>query len=453
MFKKILIANRGEIALRIIRACRELGIRTVAVFSEVDRESLHVKMADESYCIGPAQVIQSYLNIPNIISAALLSRADGIHPGYGLLAENTSFVEICKSHSLKFIGPTIDSMNLMGDKSKARETMQKLGVPVVPGTKIIETTREAQDFARKIGYPLIIKATSGGGGKGMRVVAGEEELLKCIPTAKAEARTSFGDDRIYVEKYLPHTKHIEFQILADEHGVVLHLGERDCSVQRRNQKLIEESPSGSVGKKLRKEMGDAAVTGARETGYTGVGTIEFLLDLDTSRFYFMEMNTRIQVEHPVTEMVTGIDIVKEQIRVAAGQHLELSQNDIQLGGHSIECRINAEDPTHNFAPSTGTITLLHFPGGPGVRIDSHIYQGAPVHPYYDSLLAKLITSGKDRDEAIVRMQRAVDELRIEGVKTTIPFHKSIMASSFFRKGEINTTFVEKSLASILNQAH
>ena len=421
MFKKILIANRGEIALRIVRACRELGVKTVAIFSEVDRNSLHVAMADESYCVGPAQVLQSYLNIPNIISAALLSKAEAIHPGYGLLAENTSFVDICQSHGIKFIGPSVESMNMMGDKSRARETMHRLGIPIVPGTKIIENSREAQDFARITGFPLIIKATSGGGGKGMRVVSGEEELLKCITTARAEARTSFGDDRIYVEKYLPHTKHIEFQIIADEHGNVLHLGERDCSIQRRNQKLIEEAPSGAVSSKLRKEMGDAAVRGARETGYTGVGTIEFLLDLDTGSFYFMEMNTRIQVEHPVTEMVTSIDIAKEQIKIAAGEKMKLTQNDVQIKGHSIECRINAEDPAHNFAPSTGTITVLQIPGGPGIRVDTHIYAGAQIHPYYDSLLAKLISHGKDRSEAIVRMQRAIAELRVEGVKNDNSF--------------------------------
>jgi acetyl-CoA carboxylase, biotin carboxylase subunit len=450
VFRKILIANRGEIALRIVRACRELSIRTVAVFSEVDRDSMHVRMADEAFCIGPAQVLQSYLNIPNIISAALISKAEAIHPGYGLLAENPNFAEICESHSIKFIGPTVQSMMLMGDKSKARETMEASGVPIVPGTRIIQNSKEIQDFVKKVKFPLIIKATSGGGGKGMRVVNEEEELIKCITTAKAEARTSFGDDRIYIEKYLPRTKHIEFQILADERGNVIHLGERDCSVQRRNQKLIEESPSDAVGKKLRKEMGDAAVKGAASTSYAGAGTIEFLLDLDSGQFYFMEMNTRIQVEHPVTEMVTGIDIVKEQLKAAAGEKLEITQNGVSIEGNSIECRINAEDPEHNFAPSTGTITRLHVPGGPGVRVDSHIYQGCPVHPYYDSLLAKLITHGKNREEAIARMKRSLEEFVVEGVKTTIPFHRKIISSDSFRKGEIHTQFVETSLSSILS---
>ncbi|MDQ7824457.1 MAG: acetyl-CoA carboxylase biotin carboxylase subunit [Candidatus Eremiobacteraeota bacterium] len=450
MFKKILIANRGEIALRVIRACRELGIATVAIYSEVDKESLHVKMADEAYCVGPARVLNSYLNIPNIISAAIISKAEAIHPGYGLLAENVAFAEICDSHGIQFIGPSVASMVLMGDKSRARETMEGYGIPIVPGTKIIQNSKEAADFARKCDYPLIIKATSGGGGKGMRVVTNEEELLKCIMTAKAEARTSFDDDRIYLEKYLPRSKHIEFQIVADERGNVIHLGERDCSIQRRNQKLIEEAPSGAVSKKLRKEMGDAAVKGSKLSGYTGVGTIEFLLDLDSGRFYFMEMNTRIQVEHPVTEMVTGIDLVKEQIRIAAGEKLMLSQGDVALYGHSIECRINAEDPEKGFAPSTGVITKLHFPGGPGLRIDSHIYQGSEVSPYYDSLLAKVISFGHDRSEAIARMRRALDEFQIEGVKTTVPFHKRILESVDFRKGEIHTSFVEKSLSQILS---
>lgn len=450
VFKKILIANRGEIALRIIRACRELGIQTVAIFSQVDRESLHVKMADEAYCIGPAPVINSYLNIPNIISAALMSKSEAIHPGYGLLAENVDFAEICESHSIKFIGPRTSSIILMGDKARARETMHNIGVPVLPGTSIIRNAKEAIEFARKVDFPLIIKATSGGGGKGMRVVNNEEELQKCLSTAKAEAKSSFGDDRIYIEKFLARSKHIEFQIIADEYGNVLHLGERDCSVQRRNQKLIEESPSVAVNNKLRKEMGEAAVRGSLNTDYTGVGTIEFLLDQDTGKFYFMEMNTRIQVEHPVTEMVTGIDLVKEQIKISNKEKLTFNQKDVCISGHSIECRINAEDPQKSFAPSTGTITELHLPGGPGIRIDTHIYQGSPVHPYYDSLLAKLISFGKDREEAVKRMQRALDEICIEGVKTTVGFHKRMLLSDAFKKGEVTTSFVENELKSILN---
>lgn len=450
MFKKVLIANRGEIALRVIRACRELGVATVAIYSDVDKDSLHVTMADEAYCVGPAQVINSYLNMHNIISAALISKADAIHPGYGLLAENISFAEICEGHSIKFIGPPVHSMALMGDKSKARETMDSLGIPIVPGTRNIQNPREALDFAKEVGFPLIIKATSGGGGKGMRVAHNEEELQKFITTARAEAKSSFGDDRLYVEKYIQRSRHIEFQILADEHGSVVHLGERDCSVQRRNQKLIEESPSGAVSKKLRKDMGDAAVKGAHRTDYAGVGTVEFLLDLESGLFYFIEMNTRIQVEHPVTEMVTGIDLVKEQIRMACGEKLKMTQGDILLTGHSIECRINAEDPEKSFAPSTGTITSLHFPGGPGVRVDSHIRQGSVVQPYYDSLIAKLITYGKDRNEAIARMYRALEETVISGVKTTLPFHKKILKSPSFKDGEIHTAFVESCLDSILS---
>lgn len=450
MFKKILIANRGEIAVRVIRACRELGVATVAIYSEADRDSMHVALADEAYCVGSFQVINSYLNIPNIISAAIISKSDAIHPGYGLLAENASFAEICESHKIKFIGPSVNAMLLMGDKSKARETMQAEGISVLPGTSIIQNSKEVMDFVKQVDFPLVIKATSGGGGKGMRVVSEEASLIQSIITAKTEARNSFGDDRIYIEKYLPHAKHIEFQILADEYGSVIHLGERDCSVQRRNQKLIEESPSGAVSKKLRREMGEAAVRGAASIGYSGVGTIEFLLDIDSGKFYFMEMNTRIQVEHPVTEMVTGVDLVKEQIRVAYGKRLNLIQSDVTLQGHSIECRINSEDPEIDFAPSTGIVTRFQVPGGPGIRVDSHLYSGCPVLPYYDSLLAKVISHGRDRDEAIARMQRALDEMKIEGVKTTIPFHKKILSNPHFKKGDIDTSFVERYLPSILN---
>ncbi|MBM3463057.1 MAG: acetyl-CoA carboxylase biotin carboxylase subunit [Armatimonadetes bacterium] len=442
MFNKVLIANRGEIALRVIRACKELGIRTVAVFSEPDRESVHVAMADEAFCVGPAAATHSYLSIPNIISAALVSGAEAIHPGYGFLAENSNFAEICTSHKLKFIGPTPQAMDMMGNKSRARSVMSQAGVPIMPGTGDIESDEDAIAFARQAGFPVMIKATAGGGGKGMRVVHDAASLLKALGTARAEAHAAFGDDHVYLEKFLPEARHIEIQVLADEHGNVLHLGERDCSVQRRNQKLIEEAPSGVVDEPLRAAMAEAALRGARAAGYTSAGTIEFLLDQRDNSFYFLEMNTRIQVEHPVTEMVTGIDLVKAQIRVAAGEPLGIGQEDIRLKGHAVECRINAEDAERGFAPSTGRIEHLHLPGGPGVRMDTHIGPGYKVLPFYDSLLGKVICHGADREEALARMNRALEEFRAEGVLTTAPFLRTIINNAFFRKNKIHTTFVE-----------
>ncbi|MFH1454388.1 MAG: acetyl-CoA carboxylase biotin carboxylase subunit [Armatimonadota bacterium] len=445
MFKKVLIANRGEIALRIIRACKELNIKTVAVYSEADKNSLHVRHADEAYCIGPAQVAQSYLNIPTIISAALLSGADGIHPGYGFLAENVNFVEICESHNIKFIGPNRKAIALMGDKAQARRTIRKAGVPVLVGAEKVENEDEAYRIVNKCGYPVILKAVAGGGGKGMRVVHDKKDLKRSFVTASAEALSAFGDGRIYIEKYLIEPRHIEFQILADKYGNVIHLGERDCSVQRRNQKLIEESPSPIMNKGLRTKMGACAVKCARASGYDSAGTVEFLLDQKTRKFYFMEMNTRIQVEHPVTEMITGIDLVKEQIKIASGEKLKIKQEDVQYNGHVIECRINAEDGTDGFAPSSGRIINFLPPGGPSVRIDTHIHTGAEIMPFYDSLIAKVIVHGRNRDDAINVMYRSLNEFVIEGVKTTIPFHKKILNNAFFREGNIHTTFVEKEM--------
>jgi acetyl-CoA carboxylase biotin carboxylase subunit len=447
MFKKILVANRGEIALRVIRAARELDVRTVAVFSEPDRDGLWVSLADEAFCVGPAAASQSYLNIPNIISAALVSGAEAIHPGYGFLAENSHFAEVCHSHGLKFIGPTRHSMELMADKAAARRHMQDAGVPVMPGTADISDEAEALEFAERAGYPVLIKATAGGGGKGMRVVKDAAALKKALEVARTEAQAAFGDDRVYLEKFLPQARHIEFQIMADEHGNIVHMGERDCSTQRRNQKLLEEAPSLLLDDDLRRRMGDAALEGALRAGYHGAGTIEFLLDRRDKSFYFLEMNTRIQVEHPVTEMVTGIDLVKEQIRVAAGYKLAWKQADIRLEGHAVECRVNAEDPTHNFAPSTGEIKALHFPGGPGVRVDSHLMAHHKVSPFYDSLVAKIITYGDNRDEALNRMARALEELRIEGVHTTAPFLRTILSNPQFRANDIHTTFVEQLMAA------
>ena len=446
MFRKILVANRGEIAVRIIRACKELGISTVAVFSEPDRHSLHVALADEAFCVGPATAAASYLNIPNIISAALVSGAEAVHPGYGFLAENSSFAEICHSHGLKFVGPSPQAMDAMGDKSKARELMQGAGVPILPGTSDLESEEDAVRFARECGYPLLIKATAGGGGKGMRVVHDAGQLVRGLQTARAEAHAAFGDDRVYLEKFLPEARHIEIQVLGDEHGNLIHLSERDCSVQRRNQKLLEEAPSEIVDDDLRARMGEAALRGARAARYASAGTIEFLLDQRDGSFYFLEMNTRIQVEHPVTEMVTGIDLVKEQIRVAAGQPLRWKQEDVRLQGHAVECRINAEDAERNFAPCTGRITTLHLPGGPGVRFDTHVQTGYEVLPYYDSLLGKLITYGNTREEALGRMDRALEELRVEGVSTTAGFLRTVVNNAFYRKNKIHTTFVENLMA-------
>ncbi len=442
MFKKVLIANRGEIALRVIRACRELGVQTVAVYSEADRESLHVRFADDDVCIGPAPARESYLNIPRIIAAAEIAGADAIHPGYGFLAENAEFAEICVASNLNFIGPTAEQIRVMGDKASARRAMQAVGVPIIPGTEGgVEDPEEALVFAREIGFPVIIKAAAGGGGKGMRVAADPDDFVRSFQLARSEALSAFGNGDVYVEKYLERPRHIEFQIMGDRHGNVIHLGERDCSVQRRHQKLIEESPSPAVTAKMREEMGEAAVKGAKAIDYVGAGTIEMLLNEDNS-FYFMEMNTRIQVEHPVTEMLTGVDLVKEQIRVASGEKLSIKM-PVERRGHVIECRVNAEDPARNFQPSPGRIDVFHPPGGPGVRLDTHVYAGYSVPPFYDSLLAKLICQGRDRQEALKRMQVALDSFIIEGVTTTIPFLSRVMANKTFQSGKIDTKFLER----------
>jgi len=445
VFRKVLIANRGEIALRVIRACRELGIRTVAVYSEADRESLHVRFADEDVCIGPPAARESYLNIPRIIAAAEVTGADAIHPGYGFLAENAEFSEICELSGLTFIGPTPQQIRLMGDKAAARRTMREVGVPIVPGTDAIGDPDEALAQARAIGFPVLIKAAAGGGGKGMRVALDADEFERQYGMARNEAAAAFGDDTVYVEKYLARPRHIEFQILGDSHGRVIHLGERDCSIQRRHQKLLEEAPSPALSPELRAEMGDAAVRGAKAIDYVGAGTIEMLLNDDGS-FYFMEMNTRIQVEHPVTEVCTGFDLVKEQIRAAAGLPLSIPDLPIHLRGHAIECRINAEDPSRNFAPSPGTVAAFHAPGGPGVRVDTHVYAGYRVPPFYDSLLMKLIVHGSNRDEAIARMRRALAETVIEGVHTTIPFLQTVMDHPAFMAGEVDTKFLERMMS-------
>jgi acetyl-CoA carboxylase biotin carboxylase subunit len=442
LFKKVLIANRGEIALRVIRACRELGVETVAVYSTADRESLHVRFADDDVCIGPPNARESYLNIPRLIAAAEITGADAIHPGYGFLAENAEFAEICAASKIAFIGPTAEQIRLMGDKAAARKTMIEVGVPVVPGTPgPVEEAEDAIEFARKVGFPVIIKAAAGGGGKGMRVSRDEDDFARSFQLARSEALSAFGNGEVYVEKYLARPRHIEFQILGDKHGNVIHLGERDCSVQRRHQKLIEEAPSPAMTPKLREKMGDAAVAGAKAIDYVGAGTIEMLLDEDGS-YYFMEMNTRIQVEHPVTEMLTGIDLVKEQIRVAAGYPMKVKTLP-PLRGHVIEVRVNAEDPARNFQPSPGKIIAFHPPGGPGVRLDTHVYDGYTVPPFYDSLLAKLICQGSDREEAIARMQVALDGFIIEGVTTTIPFLSRVMDNPRFRAGDVDTKFLER----------
>jgi acetyl-CoA carboxylase, biotin carboxylase subunit len=442
MFKKILIANRGEIALRVIRACRELDVQTVAVYSEADRESLHVRFADDDVCIGPAPARESYLNIPRIIAAAEIAGADAIHPGYGFLAENAEFAETCVASNISFIGPTAEQIRVMGDKAAARKAMQAVGVPIIPGTEGgVEDPEEALGFARKIGFPVIIKAAAGGGGKGMRVAADPDDFVRSFQLARSEALSAFGNGDVYVEKYLAHPRHIEFQIMGDRHGNVIHLGERDCSVQRRHQKLIEESPSPAVTAKMREEMGNAAVKGAKAIDYVGAGTVEMLLNEDNS-FYFMEMNTRIQVEHPVTEMLTGEDLVKEQIRVASGEKLSI-KSPVERRGHVIECRVNAEDPARNFQPSPGKIDVFHPPGGPGVRLDTHVYAGYTVPPYYDSLIAKVICQGRDRPEALKRMQVALDSFIIEGVTTTIPFLARVMSNKTFQSGKIDTRFLER----------
>lgn len=442
VFKKILIANRGEIALRIIRACKEMGIKTVAVHSTADAHALHVRFADQSVCIGPPKSAYSYLNVPSIISAAEITDSEAIHPGYGFLAENSSFAEVCNSAGIKFIGPSPESIKLMGDKAKARETAEKAGVPILPGSAgVITEESDAVALARELGFPVIIKAVAGGGGKGMRVVTEETEFASAFVMAQSEALASFGNADVYVEKYITQPRHIEIQIMADEKGNIVSLGERECSIQRRHQKLIEEAPSVIVDGPLRKKMGDMAIALARAVKYRNAGTIEFLMDVDRS-FYFMEMNTRVQVEHPITEMVTGVDIIKEQIRVAAGQTLSFTQEQITVRGHSIECRVNAECP-EKFTPSPGTITTYNPPGGPGVRVDTAAYTQYVIPPYYDSMIAKLIVHADTREEAIMRMKRALDEFIIEGVKTTIPMHKKILADADFQKGNISTKFMER----------
>jgi acetyl-CoA carboxylase biotin carboxylase subunit len=444
-FAKILIANRGEIALRIIHSCDEMGIATVAVHSTIDRNSLHVKLADESVCIGPPPSNKSYLNIPNIIAAALTRGADAIHPGYGFLAENARFAQICQDHQLNFIGPSPAAIIAMGDKSTAKKTMQEVGVPTVPGSKgLILDEEEALRIAREIGYPIIIKATAGGGGRGMRFVKEEKDLSRLLAAAQGEAEAAFGNSGVYLEKFIELPRHIEFQILADSYGNVVHLGERDCSIQRRHQKLLEEAPSVVLTPKLRQKMGEAAIKAAKSINYVGAGTVEFLLDKH-GNFYFMEMNTRIQVEHPVTEMITGLDLIREQIAIAQGDKLSFRQKDIQLQGHAIECRINAEDPNQDFRPNPGKIIAYLPPGGPGVRMDSFIYPDYEIPPYYDSLIGKLIVWGNDRDMAIKRMRRALRECAITGVKTTIDFHRQILNHPEFLQGNIYTNFIEQNL--------
>ncbi|MEJ8545471.1 acetyl-CoA carboxylase biotin carboxylase subunit [Brevibacillus borstelensis] len=442
MFQKVLIANRGEIAVRVIRACRELGIRTVAVYSEADREALHVKLADEAYCIGPTASKESYLNIANIMSVATKVGADAIHPGYGFLAENADFAEICAACNITFIGPDPEAIVKMGDKSTAKDTMKSAGVPTVPGTDgLVEDIGDAIKTANEIGYPVMVKATAGGGGRGMRVAVDDEDLEKAIRQAQNEAKTAFGNPGVYLEKFVEGPRHVEIQIMADKHGNVVYLGERDCSIQRRHQKLIEEAPSPALSDELRREMGEAAVAAAKAVNYHGAGTVEFLLDKH-GKFYFMEMNTRIQVEHPVTELVTGFDLIKEQLTVAAGQPLSFTQDDIKLNGWAIECRINAENPAKNFMPSPGKITTYLVPGGFGVRVDSAAYTGYVIPPYYDSMIAKLIVWGKDRTEAIERMKRALGEFVVEGVQTTIPFHLKVLDHEVFASGQFDTKFLE-----------
>ncbi len=445
MVEKVLIANRGEIALRIVRSCRELGIATVAVFSTVDKKALHVQLADEAVCVGDSLSNKSYLNIPNILAAATSRGVDAIHPGYGFLAENDKFAEMCNDHGIVFIGPSPKAIRSMGDKSTAKETMEAVGVPTVPGSQgLLSNVDEAYKLADEIGYPVIIKATAGGGGRGMRLVEKSDNLEKMFKAAQGEAEAAFGNDGLYMEKFIKKPRHVEIQILADRSGNVVHLGERDCSVQRRHQKLLEESPSPAINTELRKKMGNAAIAAAKSIGYEGAGTVEFLVD-DDNNFYFMEMNTRIQVEHPVTEMVTGVDLIAEQIKIASGAKLEFNQDDIHLNGHAIECRINAEDPSHNFRPSPGKITGWLPPGGPGVRVDSHVYTGYEIPPFYDSLIGKLIVWGKDRNTAIKRMNRALNECAVTGIPTTINFHLTLLNKSKFKQGKIHTKYVEEEL--------
>ena len=441
MFKKVLIANRGEIAVRVIRACRELGIPTVAVYSQADAKSLHVRLATDAYCIGPAPSSESYLNIPAIISTAMMTGADAIHPGYGFMSERADFVDICTKHGIKFIGPSAESMRKMGDKATARKTMIENNVPVTPGTGIIKSVEELRDFAKKAGYPIILKATAGGGGKGMRIVRSDDELEANMNLCQQEAQKFFGNPDIYAEKFLENPRHIEVQIIGDRYGNVIHLGERDCSIQRRHQKLLEEAPSPAIDEKTRKEMGEAAVRAAKAIKYEGAGTCEFLLDND-GKWYFMEMNTRVQVEHCVTEMISQVDIVREQILVAAGEKLSYTQDNVRLYGHAIECRINAENPAKDFMPSPGKIDGYFAPGGYGVRVDSHVYSGYSIPPYYDSMIGKLICWGRTRNEARRRMYQALKEYVVTGVETTIPFHQDIIEDDVFISGNFNTGFIE-----------
>lgn len=441
MFRKVLIANRGEIAVRIIRACRELGIPTVAIYSQADANSLHVRLATEAYCIGPAKSADSYLSIPAIMSAAMVSGADAIHPGYGFMSERADFAEICEKQGIKFIGPTAEAMRKMGDKATARKTMIENNVPVTPGTGIVRTVEEVQEFGNKVGYPIILKATAGGGGKGMRVCNNDDEVQLNMELCQAEAKNFFGNPDVYAEKFLVNPRHIEVQIMGDSFGNVVHLGERDCSIQRRHQKLLEEAPSPAIDAETRKEMGAAAVRAAKAINYEGAGTCEFLLDHD-GKWYFMEMNTRIQVEHCVTEMISQVDLVREQILVAAGEKLSYTQGDIHLKGHAIECRINAENPAKGFMPNPGTISGYLAPGGFGVRVDSHVYQDYTIPPYYDSMIGKLICWGRDRNEARRRMYRALKEYVVTGVETTIPFHQAIVEDEVFMSGNFNTGFIE-----------
>ena len=442
MLKKILIANRGEIAVRIIRACREMGIRTVAIYSEADKTALHTKLADEAVCIGPAKSTNSYLNIKAIIEAAYLTGCDSIHPGFGFLSENVKFAKICEEIGIKFIGPNNKMIELMGNKSKAKETMKNVGVPVVPGSDgLISSLKEAKEIAKSIKYPVILKASAGGGGKGIRIAYSEEELIKAYEVVKQESLTSFNDDSVYIEKYIENPRHIEIQIMADEHGNCVHLGERDCSIQRKNQKILEETPSSIINDKIRKKMGEIAVNAIKKVGYYNVGTIEFLVDKNRD-FYFMEMNTRVQVEHPVTEMVTGIDIIKEQIKIASGETLEFSQKDIKITGHSLECRVNAENPDKNFMPCPGKITGLHLPGGNGIRIDSAIYAGYEIPIYYDSMIAKIIVHGNNRQESIEKMKSALGEFIIEGVDTNIDFLYKILENENFKTNNYTTSFLK-----------
>jgi acetyl-CoA carboxylase, biotin carboxylase subunit len=446
MFKKILIANRGEVALRIIFACRELGIRTVAVYSEADENSLHVRFADEDVCIGPPRSADSYLNVPAVISAAEITGADAIHPGYGFLSESAYLAEVCEACHIKFIGPDPQVIRLMGDKARARRVMKKAGVPVLPGSDgPLDSEDKALKIAKDIGYPVIVKATAGGGGRGMRVVRAAGELSHAVKTAQREAEAAFGVPDVYIEKYVESPRHIEFQILGDHHGSVIHLGERECSIQRRHQKLVEESPSPALSDKMRRKMGAIVIDAAKAVQYTNAGTFEFLMDRD-GRFYFMEANTRLQVEHPVTEMVTGIDIVKEQIRIASGERLGFKQSEVTFTGHSIECRINAEDP-ETFVPSPGVIHVFSVPGGPGVRVETSAHSECTVSPYYDSMIAKIIVHGRDRQEAIARMRRTLEMTVIEGIKTTIPMHLRILSDPDFVAGKLSTAFMERFLSS------